>query len=229
MGLVTCISGIDTDIGKTIATGLLARSLLQSGYSVITQKIVQTGCGGIAEDIIVHRELMGIGLQAEDKSGLTCPFVFQKACSPHLAAELENKSIDTQKISEATEDLLGRFDHVLLEGAGGLQVPLTRKMTFLDYLQEQKYPLILVSSSRLGSINHTLSALELAKTRGIWVNGIVYNTYDTGDTIIEEDSRNVFLAALEQYGFPPRLVTLESKTNYSGDGMKFPCLQLFEL
>ncbi len=65
MGIVTCISGIDTDIGKTIATGLMAKTLLQSGYSVITQKIVQTGCNGIAEDIIAHRELMGIKLQPE--------------------------------------------------------------------------------------------------------------------------------------------------------------------
>ena len=229
MGVVTCISGIDTDIGKTIATGLMAKSLLQSGYSVITQKIVQTGCNGIAEDIIAHRELMGIELQPEDESGLTCPYVFQKACSPHLAAELENKSINTSKISEATEHLRTHFDHVLLEGAGGLQVPLTREMTFLDYLQKQDYPLILVSSPRLGSINHTLSALELAKNRGIRVSGIVYNSFDSSDTVIGEDSRNIFLAALEKYGFPARLVTLESKTNYSRDGKKFPCLQLFEL
>ncbi len=229
MGVVTCISGIDTDIGKTIATGLLAKSLLQSGCSVITQKIVQTGCSGIAEDIIVHRELMGIELQAEDSSGMTCPYVFDKACSPHLAAELENRCIDTKKIGEATEGLRTRFEHVLLEGAGGLLVPLTREMTFLDYLQEQDYPLILVSSSRLGSINHTLSALELAKNRGIRVSGIVYNTFATSDTVIEEDSRNVFLAALAEYGFPERLVTLKAKTNYSGDGMEFPCLQLFEL
>jgi dethiobiotin synthetase len=229
MGIVTCISGIDTDIGKTIATGLMAKSLLQSGYSVITQKIVQTGCSGIAEDIIAHRELMGIALQPEDKRGITCPYVFQKACSPHLAAELENKFIDTKKISEATEKLLARFDHVLLEGVGGLQVPLTREITLLDYIQEQDYPLILVSSSKLGSINHTLSALELAKNRGIRVNGIVYNSFDTSDTVIAEDSRNVFLTALQKYGFQTRLITLEPKMNYSRDGMKFPCLQLFDL
>ena len=59
MGKVTCVSGIDTDIGKTIVTGLLAKLLGQNGHSVITQKIVQTGCSGIAEDIITHRKLMG--------------------------------------------------------------------------------------------------------------------------------------------------------------------------
>ena len=229
MGVVTCISGIDTDIGKTIATGLLAKSLLQSGYSVITQKIVQTGCSGIAEDIIAHRKLMNIDLLPEDETGLTCPYVFSKACSPHLAAELENTFIDTTTISRATEKMCTNYDHVLLEGVGGLLVPLTREITFLDYVQEQGYSLILVSSSRLGSINHTLSALELAKNRGIRVNGIVYNTFSTNDGIITEDSRNVFLKALEDYGFQATLIPLESKTNYSRDGMKLPCSQLFDL
>ncbi|HID01809.1 MAG TPA: dethiobiotin synthase, partial [Desulfobacterales bacterium] len=70
---VTCISGIDTNIGKTIATGLMARTLLEQGYSVITQKVVQTGCKGIAEDILQHRKLMRVELFPEDKDGMTCP------------------------------------------------------------------------------------------------------------------------------------------------------------
>ncbi len=209
MGRVTCIAGIDTDIGKTIATGLMARCLQQSGASVITQKIAQTGCDGIAEDILTHRKLMGIELLPEDKSGLTCPYVFAKPCSPHLAAELEHTHIDTQKITAATEMLTSSFDHVLLEGVGGLMVPLTRDCTFLDYIQQQGYPLILVSSSRLGSINHTLSALELAHNRGLLVKGIVYNLHNCIDTVIREDSYQVFCKALQKYGFPAKIQRLE--------------------
>ena len=210
MGTVTCVSGIDTDIGKTIVTGLLAKSIQQSGHSVITQKIVQTGCSGIAEDIITHREMMEVDLLAEDKNGLTCPYVFQKACSPHLAAELEGQSIDVHHITAATEQLAATFAHVILEGAGGLLVPLGRDYTFLDYLEQHRYPLILVTSPRLGSINHTLAALELVKSRGLRVNGIVYNCYDATDEIITEDSRKVFLDALSKYGFPRRIVNLKS-------------------
>lgn len=210
MGKVTCVSGIDTDIGKTIVTGLLAKLLGQNGHSVITQKIVQTGCSGIAEDIITHRKLMGIALLPEDRNGLTCSYVFRKACSPHLAAELEGQSIDTLNITKATEKLAANFDHVILEGAGGLLVPLNRDYTFLDYLEQQGYPLILVTSPRLGSINHTLAALELVKNRGIHVNGIVYNCYNASDSIIAEDSRKVFLDALSKHEFPSRIVDLES-------------------
>ncbi|MBU0959939.1 MAG: dethiobiotin synthase, partial [Proteobacteria bacterium] len=105
MGVVTCISGIDTDIGKSVATGLMARSLSSSGYSVITQKLVQTGCHGVAEDIQRHRQLMGIDLLPEDLNGLTCPYVFSKPCSPHLAAELEGTAVDPERIRKATERL----------------------------------------------------------------------------------------------------------------------------
>ena len=229
MGLVTCISGIDTDIGKTVATGLMARALLVQGYSVITQKVVQTGCAGIAEDIQQHRKLMGVDFFPEDKNGLTCPYVFSKPCSPHLAAELDQTRIDPDKITLATQSLAAKYDHVLLEGAGGLMVPFTREMTFLDYLQEQGYPLILVTSPRLGSINHTLSALELAKGRGVEVRGIVYNCYSVCDDVICSDSRKVFVSFLQKYGFPPTVVDMKSAESYQKTHASFDCLQLLEV
>ncbi|MEN8200854.1 MAG: dethiobiotin synthase [Thermodesulfobacteriota bacterium] len=227
MGKVTCISGIDTDIGKTEATGLLARSLLGQGHSVITQKAVQTGCSGVADDILRHRELMGVDLLIEDKEGITCPYVFARPCSPHLAAELEQSHIDPERITMATETLAARFDHVLLEGAGGLLVPLSRKLTLLDYLEERGYPLILVTSPRLGSINHTLSALELAKKRNLEVKGIIYNLAFATDPDIVRDSRRFFVDSLERYGFAPLVVDLERTETYLEQGTDFPCLQLF--
>ena len=227
MGQVTCISGIDTDIGKTIATGLMAKTLLEMGHSVITQKIVQTGCTGIAADIQKHRELMGLELLLEDKEGITCPYVFSKPCSPLLAAELNETFIDLNAITKMTQTLAARYEHVLLEGAGGLMVPLTLKTTFLDYLQEQSYSLILVSSPRLGSINHTLSALELAKGRGIKVRGIIYNCYEKYDNAICKDSREVFVRSLVEYGFPPMVIDMETADSYQQSQKGFDCSTLF--
>lgn len=225
---VTCISGIDTNIGKTMATGLMARALLSQGVSVITQKIVQTGCTGIAEDILQHRKLMRVELFSDDENGLTCPYVFRKPCSPHLAAELEQVGIDTDTITLATQRLAAKYDHVLLEGAGGLMVPLTSEMTFLDYVQEQNYSMILVSSPRLGSINHTLSALELIKSRGLECRGIVYNNYGTSDKTILDDSRKVFLHALRQYGFSPLVVDMAAVEESEEMATNMDCLQFFK-
>ena len=205
---VYCVTGIDTDIGKTIATGLLARSFRNHGIKAITQKIVQTGCVGLSEDIIRHRQLMEIEPVTADLRGLTCPYVFPVPCSPHLAAELAMEKIDCEVIRNSTAALLGEFDLVLLEGAGGLMVPLNAECTLLDYLEREKYPLILVTSSRLGSINHTLSALELAHHRQLEVALIIYNRLAESDPRIVADSRTVFGKYMQKYGYSGEVVDL---------------------
>jgi len=205
---VIAVTGIDTGIGKTVVTGLLGRWLLGQGRKVITQKLVQTGCAGLAEDILVHRQLMGTGILAEDHQGLTCPYVFAKPCSPHLAASLVAQRIDPEVIRQATAALAARYDTVLLEGAGGLLVPLTDDLTFLDYLEQEAYPLIVVSSSRLGSINHTLSALEMARMRGLRILGILYNRFQEDDPVIARDSARVFSRYLKRCGYHDCVVDL---------------------
>ena len=179
------VTGIDTDIGKTYATGLAARFLRCQGIAAVTQKIVQTGASGaIADDILLHRRLMGIKPLPEDLDGTTCPYLFRFPASPHLAAALENRLIDPNIITDATMRLLAMYDTVLLEGAGGLNVPIHRDFLIADYLQERRYPLILVTSGRLGSINHTLLTLEAAANRDIPLAGIVFNHYPPSDAVI---------------------------------------------
>jgi len=185
------ISGIDTDCGKTIVTGLLARELFQNGVKVITQKLVQTGSGEIADDLLEHRKMMGIELQEVDLEKTTCPYVFKFPASPHLSARMENVTIDTRLISQATRRLEGKYDLVLLEGAGGLMVPIKDDLLTIDYLKAEEYPLILVSSSKLGSINHTLLSLETCLHRNIPVAALVYNHLPNENTLIAEESIQV--------------------------------------
>ena len=130
------ISGIDTDAGKSIVTGVIARTLLKKGVKVITQKFIQTGCRGISEDILKHREIMGIEPQEVDKDGTTCPYVMTYPASPHLAAEIDKITIDTAIINRSTEKLTALYDKVLLEGAGGLFVPVNRHYLTIDYVQD---------------------------------------------------------------------------------------------
>src|SRR5208283_4425536 len=176
MGM-TFVTGIDTDIGKTYATGLLARFFRMRGESVITQKIVQTGCTGRSEDILIHRRIMGLEYTGDDEKGTTCPYLFEFPASPHLAAGLAHARIDPEIITGATDELARKYRHVLMEGAGGIYVPLNDEATLLDYLIMRNYPIILVSSSRLGSINHTLMSLEMLKYKNLVVRGIIYNRF----------------------------------------------------
>ena len=202
------ISGIDTDAGKSIVTGVIARTLLQKGVHVITQKFIQTGCVGISEDILKHREIMGIPPQEVDKDGTTCPYVMTYPASPHLAAEIARVEIDVERIHRSTEKLDAAYDVVLLEGAGGLYVPVSRQYLTIDYIQEYKHPLILVSSSKLGSINHTLMSLELCRLRGIEVAYVVYNDFPNDSEWIKNDSITIIRQYLDEYFPDCRLLEL---------------------
>ncbi|MGL5682341.1 MAG: dethiobiotin synthase [Marinifilaceae bacterium] len=201
MKKVYFISGIDTDAGKSIATGIMARTLLKNGVRVITQKFIQTGCQGIAEDILTHRTLMGIEPTPEDEAGITCPYVMSYPASPHLAAEIDNVTINLARIDDATAHLVNVYDVVLLEGAGGLCVPVNRQYNTIDYITDKGYPLILVTSSKLGSINHTLMSLELCKTRGIEVSHVIYNHFPNNSDIITKDTITVIQDYLKE-NFP---------------------------
>ncbi|MDO4789353.1 MAG: dethiobiotin synthase [Porphyromonas sp.] len=186
------VSGIDTDAGKSVATGLLSKQLLSEGTKSLTQKMVQTGVtASVAEDIQTHRHIEGRSLLNEDKEGSTCPLVYSYPCSPHMAAARDGKPpIDTALITEATERLKALSDVLLLEGAGGLMVPLTEDLLTMDYVKVQKLPVILVSTAKLGSINHTLLSLDALKHRDISVPLLIYNRHvRTDDEITEESFR----------------------------------------
>lgn len=184
------VSGIDTDAGKSYCTAYLAEKLMKSGEKVITQKFIQTGNNGYSEDIELHRRLMGIPFTQEDREGLTMPEIFSYPCSPHLASKIDGRPIDFRKIEAATQELARRYDIVLVEGAGGLMVPLTETYLTIDYVAEKDLPLVFVTSGKLGSINHTLLSLEAIRHRNIRLHTVLYNLYPTlEDTTIQTDTQ----------------------------------------
>ena len=183
------VSGIDTDAGKSYCTAWYAKQLSQNGKRVITQKFIQTGNTGHSEDIDLHRRIMGTGYLPEDEEGLTMPEIFSYPCSPHLAARIDRRPIDFDKIERATRELARRYDTVFVEGAGGLMVPLTENYLTIDYIAEKRYPLIFVTSGKLGSINHTLLSFEAIRHRGIVLHTVLYNLYPTvEDKTIQNDT-----------------------------------------
>ena len=205
MGQIFFVSGIDTGVGKTVATGLMARYLMKRGVKTATIKIVQTGNAGFSEDRDAHRRIMETTLP-EDAENLTAPQIFSFPASPHLAAALEKRSVDTDIIHTATRELAARYDIVLAEGAGGLAVPLTEDLLTVDFIAREGYPLILVSSGKLGSLNHTILSLECASSRGIRVAGIVFNYAPDSDPVIDADSMKMMRKYLARYGFSPAVV-----------------------
>lgn len=207
------VSGIDTNIGKSYATAYLARLWNEQGRRTITQKLIQTGNPeGYSEDIELHRRLMGTGPLPEDEQGITKPEIFSYPASPHLAARIDGRVVDFDKIKRATEELSSRYDAVLVECAGGLMVPLTEEFLTIDYIRESGCPLVFVTSGRLGSINHTLLSFEAIERRGIPLHTVMYNLFpEGGDRIIRADTEDYIRRYIEKH-FP------------EAEFVKVPCL-----
>ena len=206
--MVYFVSGVDTDAGKSIATGWLARKLMARGTRVATVKLVQTGNLGASEDIARHRAMMGTELP-EDAQGLTAPQLFPYPCSPHLAARLAGGRVEPARMLEAVRTLAERYETVLVEGAGGLAVPLTEELLTIDFVQAQGWPVIFVTGGVLGSINHSLLAFEALKRRGMTVAQILYNRYPgRKDPLIDNESC-AYLRAAAARCFPPTTATIQ--------------------
>ena len=167
---IVFVSGTDTGVGKTTVTRMLARSLLLKGYKVATQKWVETGV---------------------KKSGAI--FAFKLAASPHLAAKLEGKTIKIGKIKRALRKLSKKHDFVIVEGTGGLLVPLTPTKLLIDVVKELKIPVLLVAANRLGAINHTLLSVEALRSRRMKILGVVFNNIsrDENKLILKDNPRIV--------------------------------------
>ncbi len=209
MGKEFFVSGIDTDCGKTYITGLLAYHLKKAGKEIITMKLAQTGCVGVSDDLKDHRWAMEIPLQAEDKDGITCPYVFSYPASPHLAAKIDASKIEIPVLRRSADELLHDYELLLTEGAGGLMVPLQETYLTVDYIKDFDLPLILVVSSKLGSINHALLSLELCKQKGLDLKFLVYNFLPKFEKPIAEDAEKIIRDyALKLF---PDLLFLNSK------------------
>ncbi len=166
---VIFVAGTDTGVGKTIITRLLAQALAGEGYKIAIQKWVETG---VRKSAAVYS--------------------FKLPASPHLAARQEGRTINIKNIKDSLKALSEEFDMVIIEGTGGLMVPLTEKKLFIDVVKELKLPVLLVAANRLGAINHTLLTLEALRARKMKIIGVVFNNLSKrANTLVMEDNPKI--------------------------------------
>lgn len=218
------VAATDTGAGKTLVTGLLAWYLIGEGRSVVTQKWVAAGS---AKDIKVHSRIMGsIPREPDD---LMLPYSFKLAASPHLAARCERKAIDVKKIKKSFTALSSRYDFVIVEGAGGLLVPLSRKSLLIDIVKGLKIPALLVVHNKLGAINHTLLSIEALKARGIPIIGMIFNNLSKTKKAILDDNQRIVeeISGVSVLGELPRsdnIEVLKNRFKAIGDKIGLPRL-----
>lgn len=203
------VIGTDTDIGKTFCSTLLYHGIKDKNG--MYYKPVQSG--GIlkegklyAPDVLSLCQFEGIPYQEDMVSYVLGPEV-----SPHLASEIEEKTLDLDKVRSHFQELCKKYDYLIVEGAGGLHVPLIRdKFYIYDLIREFNFPVILVSSAKVGSINHAVLTMESLEKLEIPLHGIIFNRVKNTEEskIYEQDNMNIIL---QKAPTKNHLVILEGK------------------
>jgi dethiobiotin synthetase len=169
------VTGTDTGVGKTLVACALVRALRARGLDVGVMKPVETGVGeGGPLDALALRRAAGVVDPLEE----ICPEQFALAAAPTVAARAERRAVDLQALLAGFEGLASRHAMLVVEGAGGLLVPVARGATMADLAREMGLPLVVIARAALGTINHTLLTLEAAAARGLALAGVVISHCD---------------------------------------------------
>jgi dethiobiotin synthetase len=186
------VTGTDTGVGKTVVACALARALRGRGLDVGVMKPVETGVG--PEGPRDARALQAAAA-CGDALGEICPLALPLAAAPSVAAQEARLCIELSWLRKGFRALALRHTWMIVEGAGGLLVPLSPKATMADLAAALGLPLVVVARGRLGTINHTRLTLEAARILGLALAGVVVNHADGPLSLA--DSAN--LAALREW------------------------------
>lgn len=186
------VTGTGTEIGKTYVAGLLVKKLHEAGEKSAYYKAAMSGNDKDADGNLIPgdakfvKELAGIDQDLNEM----CPYVYERAYSPHLASQIEGHPLDLNYAVEKFEDLKGSYDYITLEGSGGILCPLRfddEEIYLEDLVKKAKLSSIIVADAGLGTINNLVLTAFYMKEKGMKVKGIIFNNFIPGD-VLQEDN-----------------------------------------
>ena len=220
MGKGLFITGTDTGVGKTFFACGLAAVLKEFGYRVGVMKPAETGCEErdgtlIPQDAIRLKEVSGCAEPLER----ICPYRLPEPLAPSIAAERAGVRIVADHLLNVYGDIRSKHDLTLVEGAGGLMVPLLPSYTYADLARVLKLPVVVVAANKLGAINHLLLTLEHARCKGLTVLGYVLNSVADDNSLAAETNREVLLGltGVQCLGELPFIETAREGKNFPLD------------
>jgi dethiobiotin synthetase len=178
------VTGTGTEVGKTVAAAVIARSLVAGGETV---SVFKPALSGLDEPGEPDHEVLRRASGTEQSDDEIAPYRFGPAVSPHLAAEIEGRPIDPATIITAARRA-GKEGTLVCEGVGGLLVPITWRYLVRDFARDLGLPLVIVASPSLGTINHTLLTLEAARAVGLHPVAVVLNPWPDEPGRLELDN-----------------------------------------
>jgi dethiobiotin synthetase len=199
------VTGTDTGVGKTAVAAALAAQLRTLGSDCGVMKPIQTGA---AEDgggkYSVDGRFLARAAGVSDPAELVCPVLLDAPAAPSVAAAEIGQEIHVLPLLDALDDLCRRHEFMIVEGAGGLAVPIVGKYLFADLALEMELPLIVVARASLGTINHTVLTVQFARHQGLEVLGVIINGFPAEPTLAERTAP----AVIERLSGVPVLAVL---------------------
>ncbi|MFP4354913.1 MAG: dethiobiotin synthase [Phycisphaerae bacterium] len=207
------VTGTDTEVGKTLVAGAIARSLSKAGRNVEVFKPAASGCRKGREGLISDdAEFLAACAESRRPIAQITPQRFAHALAPNVAAEREGRTVDLEAIFSAYRSLEGACDTVIVEGVGGLLCPIREDFWVIHLAKLTGLPLVVVARPKLGTINHTLLTLHAARSMGIEVAGVIINRYPV-EPEREKDRRKVPISD-DDYAIQtnPRQIAMRGRT-----------------
>ena len=193
------VTGTDTGVGKTVVAAAMCAALRGRGERVVAWKPVVTG---VEEAGDPDHELLARASGTQPSA--VAPFTFAPAVSPHLAAELAGSAIEPTELVASARAAADGAEILVIEGVGGLLVPLTLGFLVRDLAREVGLPLVIAARPGLGTINHTLLTVEAARAVGLRVVGVVLTPWPEDPSVMERSNRDTIerLAGVEVSTLP---------------------------
>ena len=220
MGKGVFITGTDTGVGKTFFACKLAALLRVSGYRVGVMKPAESGCAEREGKLYPEdATLLKKASASQDPLDKICPYQFREPLAPNVAAQREGITLDIDRLIDVYNEISSTHDITLVEGAGGLMVPLLPSYTYADFARVLKLPVLVIAANRLGMINHLVLTLEHARCKGLSVLGYVLNRLESGASLAAETNREALstLTAVTCAGELPYVAPSEDAYNGAAD------------
>lgn len=204
------VTGTDTEIGKTVVAAAIASWFRGTGVRVGVFKPVASGCVKRREGLVSEdAEFLAHCAGTRQPLDVICPQRYAEPLAPAIAAERAKEPVDWDVVQNALSILEANNDVLIVEGVGGLRVPMDPKHTFLDVAKSLNLPAVVVARPGLGTINHTLLTVDALRSAGVEVAGVVINRYPAESASIAEESNP---RAIEKWGRVPVLAICPNVT-----------------
>lgn len=186
------ITGTGTDVGKTYVTGLIVKKLVENKKRAAYYKAAMSGNDRDTDNKLIP----GDALQVKAISGMEqpleemCPYVYEAAVSPHLASKMEGNPVEMERVLNGFDSICAEYEYVTAEGSGGILCPLRfdeQKIQLEDFIKARNLSCLMVADAGLGTINAVVLTAEYMKARKIEVKGIIFNRYEPGNKLHEDN------------------------------------------